>query len=193
MDALSQRKLQKSQYSSRAIIAHTITNPWRPLPRLKPEGLRWPDSRQTVTTQAKSWGPHFRLRTIRSSLLLEERAVQPFYLEMMGLNALHLSFGLWPELVTEAKAVTLDDAKWLLPRGCMAAGCDGRLVQRPIPSRRDRPELRRAMAVSQGSLTAPPLAVACVVVSGIDAAPEMRQYVEADPGRRSVELCGSRH
>ena len=48
---------------------------------------------------------------------LEERAVLPFYLEMMGLNALHLSFGLWPELVTAAKAVTLDDAKWLLRVG----------------------------------------------------------------------------
>ena len=114
---------------------------------------------------------------------LEERAVQPFYLEMMGLNALHLSFGLWPELVTEAKAVTLDDAKWLLRVGAWRPVVMGAWFSVRFPAAEIGQELRRAMAVSQGSLTAPPLAVACVVVSGIDAVPEMRQYVEADPGQ----------
>ena len=114
---------------------------------------------------------------------LEERAVLPFYLEMMGLNALHLSFGLWPELVTAAKAVTLDDAKWLLRVGAWRPVVMGAWFSVRFPAAEIGQELRRAMAVSQGSLTAPPLAVACVVVSGIDAVPEMRQYVEADPGQ----------
>ena len=114
---------------------------------------------------------------------LEERAVLPFYLKMMRLNALHHAFDLWPELVTEAKAVTLDDAKWLLGVGAWRPVVMGAWFSVRFPAAEIGQELRRAMTASQGSLTAPPLAVACVVVSGIDAVPEMGQYVEADPGQ----------
>ena len=53
---------------------------------------------------------------------LEERAVLPFYLKMMGLNARSNAAALWGELVTAGNALTIADAKWLLNVWRVAAG-----------------------------------------------------------------------
>jgi hypothetical protein len=114
---------------------------------------------------------------------LEGRAVSPFYLQMMGLNACDRSPELWSELVAAGAEVGVDDVRWLLNVSAwrpvlMGAWFSTRFTAAEIGS-----ALRQAMTASQGSLTAPPLAVACAVVAGADALPEMRSYVESDPGR----------
>ena len=114
---------------------------------------------------------------------LEERAVDPFYLKMMRLNALEYSSELWPGLVAAASDVTLDDAKWLLRVGAWRPVVMGGWFSVRFPAEDIGEDLRRAMGRSSGSFTAPPLAVACVVVCGTDALPEMGGYVQRDPAQ----------
>jgi hypothetical protein len=114
---------------------------------------------------------------------LEERAVVPFYLEMMGLNAPANVSALWDALVVAANALTITDAKWLLNVGAWRPVVMGAWFSTQFPAGHIGSELKRAMGTSQGSLTAPPLAAACAAVVGMDALPAMGEYVETDPGR----------
>jgi hypothetical protein len=121
---------------------------------------------------------------------VEERAVQPFYLTMMGLNAIWndaeraTASDIWPELVATGRALDLSDVLPLLTAGHwrpMVMG--GWFSLRFAPDDVGR-ELRQAMHNSAGSLTAPPpLAVACVLIAGKDSLPDLEHYVRADPGR----------
>ncbi len=113
---------------------------------------------------------------------LEERAVSPFYLKMMGLNAIDNSDALWAELVATAQALTLDEAQRLLKVGAWRPVVMGAWFSTSFSAAEIGPDLRRAMATSGGSLTAPPLAAACVAVLGRDALEEMSDYVGRDPG-----------
>jgi len=114
---------------------------------------------------------------------LEEWAVSPFYLQMMGLNAHDRSPEVWAELVTVGAEVSLDDVTWLLNVGAWRPVVMGAWFSTRFADGEIGPVLRRAMAASQGSLTAPPLAVACAVVAGAGALPEMRSFVESEVGR----------
>ena len=113
---------------------------------------------------------------------LEQRAVSPFYLKMMGLNAIDDSGALWDDLVATARALTLDEATRLLKVGAWRPVVMGAWFSTGFSPAEIGPDLRRAMATSGGSLTAPPLAAACVAVLGRAALEEMGQYVGRDPG-----------
>jgi hypothetical protein len=113
---------------------------------------------------------------------LERRAVSPFYLRMMGCNAIDNAAALWDELVATGQAVTLDEARWLLNVGAWRPVVMGAWFSTRFSAAEIGPTLKRAMASSQGSLTAPPLAAACVAVLGAAALEEMGQYVRLDPG-----------
>lgn len=123
------------------------------------------------------------MRTIPAMTALEERAVQPFYLKMMGLNAGRHSSELWSDLVAEGSRVSLDEVKSLLNVGAWRPVVMGAWFSTRFAGENIGAELSRAMASSQGSLTAPPLAAACAVVLNNDAVLAMSRYVEADPGR----------
>jgi hypothetical protein len=114
---------------------------------------------------------------------LERRAVSPFYLKMMGLNAIDNAAALWDELVATGRAITLDEATRLLNVGAWRPVVMGAWFGTRFSAEEIGPALKRAMASAQGSLTAPPLAAACVAVLGAAALEEMEQYVRLDPGR----------
>ncbi|MBL0748791.1 hypothetical protein [Nocardioides baculatus] len=109
---------------------------------------------------------------------LEERSVLPFYLNMMGTNARRNATDLWPDLLRAGEDVTLADASWLISSGdrnwrpvVMGAWFSLKFDEHEIGE-----PLRRAMAESRGSLTAPPLAVACVVLLGRGATDALASY-----------------
>lgn len=108
---------------------------------------------------------------------LESRAVKPFYLRMMGLNALHYEVP-WPDLwrlsgkTSDAEVVTLLRGLWR-PRvmgAWLSAGREERLAT----------ELLTSLGTSAGSLTAPPLAAVAVHGLGQTAIPALRTYLEVD-------------
>lgn len=108
---------------------------------------------------------------------LERRYVQPFYLTMMGLNALcgEVPFD---TLRDAARQLTDDDVTLLLnsawrPRvmgAWFASGRGGRLET----------ALLRSLETSGGSLTAPPLATVAVRELGARAVPSLRAYLQRD-------------
>ena len=112
----------------------------------------------------------------------------PFYLQMMGLNAVRTDpelpsvDDLWPELVPAGRSVDLLDAKWLLNVGAWRPVVMGAWFSLRFSTAEIGVELRRAMERSLGSLTAPPLATACVLVAGVESLPELEHYVRTDPG-----------
>ena len=127
---------------------------------------------------------------------LEDRAVAPFYLQMMRDNAVDHAAEVWSELVAVGRGLEVDDATWLLNVGEWRAVVMGAWFSTRFAGSEIGPALRRAMAASGGSLTAGPLAVACVVVAGADALPEMRSYVEserAQDGSAGLVAAGVEH
>lgn len=113
---------------------------------------------------------------------LEERAVLPFYLKMMGLNATSADSptngGLWTSLVRAGRTTDTFDVKWLLNVGAWRPVVMGAWFSLRFSATQVGIELRRAMQHSAGSLTAPPLATACLLVTGTDSLPELTDYVQ---------------
>jgi hypothetical protein len=108
---------------------------------------------------------------------LERRAVKPFYLRMMGLNALHYEVP-WHDLwrlsrqTSDAEVVTLLRGLWR-PRvmgAWLSAGREERLAA----------DLLTSVETSAGSLTAPPLAAVAVHGLGHAAIPSLRTYLDID-------------
>ena len=124
--------------------------------------------------------------------LLEQRAVQPFYLAMMGLNALHNSDALWDDMVAAGRSITPDETRRLLNVGAWRPVVMGAWFSTRFTAEDVGGELRRAMGASGGSLTAPPLAAACVAVAGTAGLEEMNAYVRRDPGcDGSAQIVGA--
>lgn len=108
---------------------------------------------------------------------LERSAVKPFYLGMMGLNALHREVP-WQNLwrlnrkTSDADVVTLLRGLWR-PRvmgAWLSTGREERLAA----------ELLTSLETSAGSLTAPPLAAVAVHGLGPRAIPALRTYLAID-------------
>lgn len=120
---------------------------------------------------------------------LEERAVLPFYLKMMGLNAI------WTDpvaamddeartrLIHIGRSIDLLDVKWLLNVGAWRPVVMGAWFSLRFSATEIGTDLRHAMRASAGSLTAPPLATACVLVVGTTSLPDLEHYVQNDPGQ----------
>jgi len=132
---------------------------------------------------------------------IEAAYVGPFYLKMMGLNALRHADGLWLQLIEAGRAVTDDEVRWMLAgtvtverlREKMPATRHWRpmvmggwlALARPAGAVRD--DLLAAMEHSGGSLTAPSLCVSAHLLAGAAAVPAMRAY----PGRDQTRHDGS--
>lgn len=108
---------------------------------------------------------------------LERRCVLPFYLKMMGLNALthNVPFG---ALLEVARATTDDEVVMLLasawrPRVMGAWLASGR-------TERLEAALLKSLETSKGSLTAPPLATVTLHGLGAKAVPSLRTYLRQD-------------
>lgn len=105
--------------------------------------------------------------------------VQPFYLKMMRQNARVYGAALLPELVEVGRTVTPEDIVALLGdhwrtkvmSAWFAVMHDDASVVSAVLG---------AVRSSLGSLDAPPLAIAAVVLAGADALPALQEYVARD-------------
>lgn len=106
----------------------------------------------------------------------ENALVLPFYLRLMGMNAVGHEPEVWDELVEVGRTATPDDVRALLRDPViwrpvvMGAWLSLRHARDDVGS-----VLLDALAGSAGSLTAPPLAVASVVLVGADAAESLQR------------------
>ena len=112
--------------------------------------------------------------------------VKPFYLKMMGLNALGVGEDLWAQLVEIGRAATAPDVGWMLRTGHWRPVVMGAWFSLAVPSEAIVDDLLSAMRESKGSLTAPPLAAAATLVAGRAAVPAMTDYIDfiMEPVRR---------
>ncbi|MCZ7440374.1 DUF6000 family protein [Micromonospora sp. WMMC241] len=118
-----------------------------------------------------------------SSEGLVAQYVVPFYLDMMGTNALRYGLPLLSAVAEANRATTASDVVALLGDGwrtrVMGAWYSVRVGGADVTA-----AVLHALATSRGSLDAPPLATAAVVLAGPDAAEALRQYFTAD------QACG---
>ena len=117
---------------------------------------------------------------------LEERAVAPFYLRMMGANAPGCSRELWEPLVDVGKTLSLDHVQWLLRVGGWRPVVMGAWFSTRFTAAEIGADLQRAMRMSAGSLTALPLAAATAQMFGMDAVPDMMAYIESQTSEKSA-------
>src|SRR5262249_20764453 len=117
------------------------------------------------------------------------KLIQPFYLQMMRLNALDDGLALLPAIVKRASTLDADDVVQLLSDDewrFVVMGAWFALL-------RDEADVReavlRGLEASLGSLTSPPLCIAAVVLAGRDALPALVQYAVADQAR-GYGACG---
>ena len=108
---------------------------------------------------------------------LEERFVQPFYLHLMGLNALsypvrYADLRAASALLPDEDVVTLLASPWRqrVMGAWFSLGRTDRIGE----------ELLASVATSTGSLTTPPLVAVAVHGLGAAAAPELRSCLEGD-------------
>lgn len=109
---------------------------------------------------------------------IEVRYVRPFYLKMMGLNAIQNADRLWPELLAAGRTVTSDDVCWMLGCGAWRPGVMGGWLALAVPAEPARADLLAAMQSSGGSLTAPVFATVLLLLTGADAIPSMTEYTQ---------------
>lgn len=112
---------------------------------------------------------------------LEVTHVAPFYLKMMGHNALFsLDKRRYAHLVRLGSRITNAEVTQLLsPRGWRTEVM-GAWFSLARPATEVRAPLLDALARSQGSLTAPPLTVASAIAAGPEAASALRTYLAFD-------------
>jgi hypothetical protein len=109
---------------------------------------------------------------------IEADLVKPFYLDMMGLNALRVVDELWLSIVAAGRAVVVSEVSWMLGTGQWRPVVMGAWFSVAVPPELVRDDLLAAMSQSRGSLTAPPLAAAATVVAGPAAVPAMIAYID---------------
>ena len=107
------------------------------------------------------------------------RLVAPFYLKMMRLNAIEYGEDLAPAIVRAGRDAGTDDIVALLrdPWRSTVMGAWLSIVRGADGSCR---EVLSALGRSHGSLDAPPLAIAAVVLADDRALPALSAYVERD-------------
>jgi hypothetical protein len=108
---------------------------------------------------------------------IESSFVMPFYLKMMGLNALHLTDELWASLIVTGRAVAASDVRWMLRASHWRPVVMGAWFSLAVPAESVMDDLLTAMSESKGSLTASPLAAAATLVAGRAAVPAMVDYI----------------
>lgn len=109
---------------------------------------------------------------------LETRCVLPFYLKMMGLNAMQYPVD-YPSLAAVGQR-TSDDEVIRLLRGAWRPRAMGAWFS---VGRRDPDVLKTllwSLTTSAGSLTAPPLATAAIANAGVRAIDALRGYLETE-------------
>jgi hypothetical protein len=107
------------------------------------------------------------------------RFVQPFYLKMMRLNAIQYGPRLAADIVAAGRAASPSDVISLLQSNWRerVMGAWFALLH-PHPSVTDA--VLQALSTSRGSLDAPPLAAAAVMLAGARALPALETYYAAD-------------
>ncbi|MDQ0372609.1 hypothetical protein [Cellulomonas humilata] len=105
--------------------------------------------------------------------------VQPFYLKMMGLNATSADPASLAAVRAAASGVTLEQVLRLL-HDSWRERVMGAWYSLTFPHEQVGDGLAQSMRTSAGSLTAPALATACVVL-GASAAPALRAYIANAP------------
>lgn len=114
---------------------------------------------------------------------VEERLALPFYLKMMGTNANRNAEALWDELVSAGGAASLAEVQQLLAPDHWRPVVMGAWFALRFDANEVGSDLLRAMERCQGSLTAPPLAIACALVLGRDAGRTLAGYAERNDAR----------
>lgn len=135
---------------------------------------------------------------------IESDFVKPFYLDMMGLNALRITDESWASLLAAGRKITAEKVSWMLRTGLWRPVVMGAWFSVAVPAESIRDDLIAAMSQSQGSLTAPPLAATATVVAGPIAVPAMIAYLDyvmaptqrdgsEDVVAAAVEYLGAEH
>ncbi|GAB3842060.1 hypothetical protein GCM10029963_14470 [Micromonospora andamanensis] len=111
------------------------------------------------------------------------RCVVPFYLDMMGTNAVRYGRPLLPALAEASRATTAAEVMTLL-RDSWRSRVMGAWYSVRVGGADVAAAVLHALATSRGALDAPPLATAAVVLTGPDAAEPLQQYFTADQTHR---------
>lgn len=110
----------------------------------------------------------------------EDRFVTPFYLAMMGTNAIeHAEADLLRRVVAVGRDASVVDVVWLL-RGEWRWRVMGAWFSLLHDSEAVTQAVLRSLETSGGSLTAPPLAVAAVLLADHEAESALAAYVAED-------------
>jgi hypothetical protein len=115
---------------------------------------------------------------------IEERLTLPFYLKMMGLNALNNADALWADLIRAGRGASLVEVQQLLAPDHWRPVVMGSWFSLRFEREQIGTNLERAMALCRGTLTAPPLSVAAAAVIGKDAVPMLVDYIQRDLDRQ---------
>lgn len=110
---------------------------------------------------------------------LREQLVVPFYLDMMSTNATEHGARLLPAIATAGRTATADDVVALL-RDPWRATVMGAWYAVLHDDEEVAAVLLEAVSESEGSLTAPVLATAAILVSGRQALPALEAYMDRD-------------
>ena len=110
----------------------------------------------------------------------ERRFVEPFYLAMMGTNAIeHAEADLLRRVVAVGRDASAADVVWLL-RGAWRPRVMGAWFSLLHGSEAVTRAVLQSLETSSGSLTAPPLAVASVLLANHEAQSALGAYVAQD-------------
>ena len=106
--------------------------------------------------------------------------VKPFYLKMMRLNAIQNGVALAPSIAAAGRHATVDDVVALLgdPWRATVMGAWLATLHDDEPAVADA--VGAALGRSHGSLDAPPLVVAELVIAGEQAEPALAHYLQRD-------------
>lgn len=111
---------------------------------------------------------------------VEKRLVEPFYLGMMGLNALRNADECWAGLVRAGRNTNLAEVQTLLAPDHWRPVVMGAWFSLRFNAAQVGDDLIGALSRCRGTLTAPPLAVAASLVLGRDSGPPLIEYIERD-------------
>ena len=114
---------------------------------------------------------------------VEERLALPFYLKMMGTNANRNAEALWDELVSAGGTASLAEVQQLLAPDHWRPVVMGAWFALQFDANEVGSDLLGAMERCRGSLTAPPLAIACALVLGRDAGQTLASYADRNDAR----------
>ena len=115
---------------------------------------------------------------------VEKRLAHPFYLKMMGLNAVTNADALWDDLVAAGRGATEDEVKRLLAPDHWRPVVMGSWFSLKFGRDQVGDSLIDAVGLCRGTLTAPSLTVAAATVIGEDAVPTLVSYIERDQERQ---------